>query len=94
MAQEREENKRKKAEAGDAERQRKAELKLANKENHASKNKDVDIGLQKAEISSSECAACFGWYEDDLIDGGYSVPTRTVGSGCMPVASTLIVTVR
>jgi len=49
---EREENRRKKAEARDAERRRRAELKLVNKENRASKNRDLDIGLQEAEISS------------------------------------------
>ena len=42
---------------------------MANKENHASKNRDMDVGLQEAEISSGECAVCFGLYEDDLIDG-------------------------
>ena len=65
-AEEREETKRKKAEAREAERRRKTELKLANKENRSRHSKG---GLQKAEISSNECAACFGLYEDDFIDG-------------------------
>lgn len=34
------------------------------------KSKDaVEGGLQEAEISISECAACFGLYEDDITDG-------------------------
>ena len=70
MAREREEIKRKKAEAREAERRRKAELKLANRENHSSKSRCAKKGgLQEAEISSSECAACFGLYEDDFVDG-------------------------
>ena len=65
-AEEREEIKRKKAEAREAEKRRKTKLKLANKENRSRNNKG---GLQEAEISSDECATCFGLYEDDLIDG-------------------------
>ena len=65
--QEREEIKKKKAEAREAKRRRKAELKSANKENKS--RRTIKGGLQEAEISSSECATCFGLYEDDFIDG-------------------------
>ena len=56
-----------KAEAREAERRRKAELKSANKENKS--RRTIKGGLQEAEISSGERAICFGLYEDDFIDG-------------------------
>lgn len=52
---------------------RRAELQAicqAEKENRASnKRKQLDDGLQKAEISYDECAVCFGTYDEDVIDG-------------------------
>lgn len=52
-------------------------------------------GLQSAELSSNECAACLGAYED-IIDGvleknGFSAPTwKPVGNGCIALASLLM----
>ena len=78
-AEEKEIEKKKKAELREAERKRKTELKehrQANKENYARNRKyptrSTGDGLQQGEISSNECAICFGAYEDDLIDGELS----------------------
>ena len=40
---------------------------MANKESKS--RHTIEGGLQEVEISSSECATCFGLYEDDFIDG-------------------------
>ena len=48
-------------------------------------------GIQSAKISSNECAACLGAYEDDIIDGelnGSSALTHMpVENGCIAAAS-------
>ena len=69
-AEEKEIEKKKKAELREAERKRKAELKehrQANKENYPRNRKyptrGTGDGLQQGEISSNECAICFGVYE-------------------------------
>ena len=59
--------KKKKAEAREAERRRKAERKSANKENKS--RRTIEGGLREAEISRSECATCFGLYENYFING-------------------------
>ena len=75
-AEERELEKKRKAELREAKRITRAELKKvceAEKENHPCNWKkqadDSHDGLQGGEISSNEYGACFGLYDDDLVDG-------------------------
>ena len=68
QAEEREQIKKQKAEAREAERRHKVGLKLANRENCSSRRSVVEDGLQQAYINSM-CAACFQLYEDDVADG-------------------------
>ena len=68
-AEEKEQVKKQKAEVREEERLREARLKLVNKENSSSRRSVAEDGLQEAEISSNECAVCFGLYEDDVADG-------------------------
>ena len=89
--------KKKKAEAREAERRRKAQLRSANKENKS--RRATEGGLQEAEISSSECATCFdctrmilsmaSWHKS-----GYNAQTQSVGSGCTLIALTQIARVK
>ena len=75
-AEEKELEKKRKAEQREAEKKRKAELQQkqgAEREKCTRSAKQqasvTDNGLQSAEISSNECAACLGAYEEDFIDG-------------------------
>jgi len=51
-------------------RKRRAGEQSVNQGNPKKKKATCDEGLQRREISSSECAACFGLYEDDVDDDG------------------------
>ena len=56
--------------AGRTGRKRSAGERSVNQGNPKKKKSTDDQGLQGREISSSECAACFGLYEDDVNDDG------------------------
>ena len=75
-AEEREIEKKQKTEQREAEKKRKAELRQkqgAEREKCIRSVKQqasvTESGIQSAKISSNECAACLGAYEDDVIDG-------------------------
>ena len=75
-AEEKELEKKRRAEQREAAKKRKAELQqkqAAEREKCTRTGKQqvsaADDGLQSAEISSNECAACLGAYEEDIIDG-------------------------
>ena len=75
-AEERELEKKRKAEQREAEKKRKAELRQKLGAEREKRTRSVkqqasvnENGIQSAKISSNECAACLGAYEDDIIDG-------------------------
>ena len=102
-AEEKELEKKWRAEQREAAKKRKTELQqkqAAKREKRTRIGKQqvsaADDGLKSAEISSNECAACLGAYEEDIVDGvleknGFSAPTwKPVGNGCIAPASLLM----